>query len=332
MVLLLCLLVPMLVVAALSPWAVRVCARKNLVVDVCDKRSHTNPTPHGGAFVLVAVALLFMLPLLIFVGGAYDKAYMLVLLLASVPVAVVGWLDDVKGVSPSKRLVVHVLAVSIAVVMLPPLFDFMPLVIEKIILVLGWAWFVSLFNFMNGADGLAETQAIWSALMIMLLVPALAPFCAVLAGVCVGFLRVNWHPAKVFMGDVGSTWLGFMLAGLLLYGASDDTWRMIWPLAAVPLLFCYDATYTLMRRLAGGHNLWARHKTFWFHRILALGWRHDELVWGLLAANTLIALALLFEMRLGVRGLALAIGFVVVAGVSAAVQRTEKRKGIKHNA
>ena len=164
-------------------------------------------------------------------------------------------------------------------------------------LLLAWGWFVNLSNFMDGADGLATTQALLVLAGVAMLVPPLAPLALVLLAATVGFLRVNgpWvaAPRKVFLGDVGSTWLGFMLGGLLLVGCADDTWRVIWPLATLPLLFCTDATSTLFRRLAQGQNPLVPHKQFWFHRFLALGHSHGQLLAWLVAVNlVLLALAL----------------------------------------
>jgi UDP-N-acetylmuramyl pentapeptide phosphotransferase/UDP-N-acetylglucosamine-1-phosphate transferase len=334
-VVLLALLVgPAALVAVLGPATVRWCRARGLVVPVDARRAHKTPTPHGGGVLLVAVATPCLLALVAFwphswpglAVAPFDRAFVLALTLAALPVALVGWLDDVAEVRPSIRLAVHLAAVAVAVALLPPLFDFMPLYVEKIVLVLAWGWFVNLVNFMNGADGLVETQVVWASVGLVLLEPQLAPVALVLAGVTLGFLRVNWHPAKVFLGDVGSTWLGFMLGGLLLAGVVDNTWYSMWPLAVLVLPLCLDATSTLVRRIAGGYPVWQPHKTFWFHRILALGWRHDELVWGLLGLNVLLALFILAEVHSGVRGLSLALGLALGGLVMYTVRYTENSR------
>lgn len=338
--LLACLLVPMLLAGIFAGPVVAFCRRAGLVAIPTARHAHVNPTPHGGGVLIVALAVPVLLLLVALwperwstfselgVGPALaDRAYLLVLVLASLPVAVIGWLDDVREVRASVRLSVHLVCVLAAALMLPPLFDFMPLALEKILLVLGWGWFVNLFNFMNGADGFAETEAVFICLIVALLVPSLAPVCMVIAGATIGFLRVNWHPAKIFMGDVGSTWLGFMLGGLLLAGVVDNTWWSLWQLAAVPLVFCFDATYTLIARIAGGYPVWQPHKTFWFHRILALGWRHDELVWGLIGINLILSGFLFAEVYLHVRGVALVGGLAILVFLAYMVRRYETKKG-----
>jgi UDP-N-acetylmuramyl pentapeptide phosphotransferase/UDP-N-acetylglucosamine-1-phosphate transferase len=156
-------------------------------------------------------------------------------------------------------------------------------------LLLAWGWFVNLYNFMDGADGLATTQAVFLGVGLALLAPAFAPIGLIIAAAAAGFLRVNAPRAKIFLGDVGSTWLGFILGGLLLVAAADNTWQVLWPLATIALVFCADATSTLMRRVAYGYRPWEPHKTFWFHRALALGLSHQ----GLLAAVFMLNMLLL---------------------------------------
>ena len=271
------LLLVLVVSYLLAPATVAACRRRGMVAPVVARSSHSVPTPHGGGFLM---PLLFI-PLGLMLTWLWPlpfRGYITMLLLGSALVAYVGWLDDKHELSPRFRLTVHLLAVAVTLGLLPPLFDFMPLWLEKTLLLLGWGWFVSLYNFMDGADGLASTEAVALGLGLSLIVPAFAPLGLLLAAVTLGFLRVNAPPARVFMGDVGATWLGYTLAGLFLLAAVDDTITIIWSLATLPLVFAADATSTLIRRIATGHKPWEPHKTFWFHRVLALGYSHSHLV------------------------------------------------------
>lgn len=278
----------------LAPFAVDLCRRYGMVAPVVARSSHTVPTPHGGGFLLpllvtplgLAVTWLWPMPF---------KGFLTMLLLAGALIAYVGWLDDRHELSPRFRLIVHLLAVAVTLALLPRLFDFMPLWLEKALLMFGWAWCVNLYNFMDGADGLASSQAVALGLGLSVVVPSFAPLGLLLAAVTLGFLRVNAPKAKVFMGDVGATWLGYIITGLFLLAAVDDTFTIIWPLATLPLVFVADATTTLVRRIATGHKPWEPHKTFWFHRYLALGRSHHQLVCAVAAVNiSLLALALGF--------------------------------------
>lgn len=312
-----------------GPW----CRRQGLVAPVTARSSHTTPTPHGGGIIIPLVGT----PLgLAIVHGLHlpFASFLTLLLLAGIAVAYIGWRDDHHDLSPWLRLGIHLAAVAVGLIALPPLFDFMPTWLEKLILLLAWGWFVNLSNFMDGADGLATTQALLVLAGVAMLVPPLAPLALVLLAATVGFLRVNgpWvaAPRKVFLGDVGSTWLGFMLGGLLLVGCADDTWRVIWPLATLPLLFCTDATSTLFRRLAQGQNPLVPHKQFWFHRFLALGHSHGQLLAWLVAVNLVLLALALWGYALSLSWgeawaiIPLVFGLLLCGGAACYVQRQEK--------
>lgn len=316
----------------LGPWAVRVCTRKGLVVDITDRHSHQSPTPHGGGFILPLVAT----PIGLWCVFAFHMPYpdfLSVLLLAGVAVAAVGWRDDCGHLDPRLRLAVHMPAVAVALVFLPQMFDFLPLWLDRLILLLAWGWFVNLYNFMDGADGLATSESIALGLGMALLVPAFAPLGLVLAAAGAGFLRVNASPAKVFMGDVSSTWLGYMFGGLLLVACADDTWRMVWPLATLTLVFCADATSTLIRRVVQGFHPWEAHKTFWFHRLLGLGLSHGQLV-GLVAGVNMVLYGIaVFSLHLGQPEVGFAGSLLALAGGMWYIRHTEnarKARGGEH--
>lgn len=309
----------------LSPMVVGFCRRMGLVSAVTERSSHTIPTPHGGGILLplvvtpVALALTWLWPLPF-------KGYLSVLLLSGLLVAYVSWLDDRHELSPRIRLLIHLFAVAITLFLLPQLFDFMPLYLEKVLILFGWTWFVNLYNFMDGADGLATTQAIAMGLGLSILVPELAPVGLVLAAAGTGFLRVNGPPAKVFMGDVGATWLGFIIAGLFLLAAVDDTVNVIWPLATLPLVFATDATTTLVRRVLQGHKPWEPHKTFWFHRFMALGHTHGQLVASVAGLNLVLFLCGWLSYRSGKPFTGFLAGLLVICAVACYIRAREQAK------
>lgn len=318
-----------LLVCALSPWAVRLCRRFGMVSAVTARSSHVQPTPHGGGFILplvvvpLALALTWLWPLPF-------KGYLSVVLFGSLLVAYVGWLDDRHELSARTRLLVHLFAVAIPLLLLPRLFEFMPLPLEKTILLFGWAWFISLFNFMDGADGLASTQAVAMALGLAIFVPVLAPAGLLVAAAAAGFLRVNGPPARVFMGDVCATWLGYVLAGLFLLAVTDNTINIVWPLSTLPLVFAADATSTLVRRIAQGHKPWEPHKTFWFHRFMALGHSHARLVGRVALLNAvLFACAWLgYQTPYPITGFLL--GVLVICAVACYIRAGEKARRTRH--
>ncbi len=314
-----------LLVTWLSPWAVKVCRHLGMVASVTERSSHIQPTPHGGGFILPLVVV----PLLLAVTWVWPlpfKGYLSVLLMGSLLVAYVGWLDDRHELSAHTRLFVHLFAVAIPLLLLPRLFDFMPLGVEKALLLLGWAWFVSLYNFMDGADGLASSQAVAMGLALAVFVPVLAPAGLLVAAAAAGFLRVNGAPAKVFMGDVCATWLGYLLAGLYLLGAVDNTMNVIWPLATMSLVFAVDATATLLRRIRQGYKPWQPHKTFWFHRYLALGHTHGQLVARVAMLNAVLFVCAWFGYQLPYPATGFLAGLLVICAVACYIRAGEKAR------
>ncbi|PZP39411.1 MAG: hypothetical protein DI585_04195 [Pseudomonas fluorescens] len=312
-----------------SPKVVEYCRRMGLVSQVTARSSHTVPTPHGGGLILPLVVVPVGL-LMSWLWPLPFKGYLTVLLLGSLVVAYVSWLDDRHELSPKLRLIIHFLAVTVTLFLLPPLFDFLPLGLEKILLMVGWAWFINLYNFMDGADGLATSEAIALSLGLALLVPAFAPLALMIAIACTGFLRVNGPPARVFMGDVGATWLGFILAGLFLIAVVDDTINVIWPLATLPLVFAVDATSTLIRRIWQGHAPWQPHKTFWFHRYMALGHTHSQLVGHVALVNVILLSISILAYAYHCPWLAFLSGMLAMGLIAWYIRRREKR-GYTHD-
>ncbi|PIZ30721.1 MAG: hypothetical protein COY40_03720 [Alphaproteobacteria bacterium CG_4_10_14_0_8_um_filter_53_9] len=324
------LLLPFLLTMLCSPFAIRFCQQHGLLAEDDGRRLHKNPTPHGGGLLLPLIGVPAML--LATHSGALGtgvesfKLFISVMLVASLAVAFVGWWDDKHNIAPAIRLTVHLLAVGAGLACLPPLFDFMPLILEKLILLLAWGWFVNLYNFMDGADGLATSEGVAIGLGIALIVPSIAPLAGVIMGICLGFLRVNWSPARVFLGDVGSTWLGYTLGGLLFVALINDTWSVIWPLSTITLVFCLDATSTLIRRMAEGHKPWVPHNTFWFQRFLALGYKHSTLALAVTGLNALLLAVALVAYTAQASAFALPVGILLVASTAVWIRRKEKQK------
>ena len=145
-----------------------------------------------------------------------------------------------------------------------------------------WVWFVNLYNFMDGIDGLAgsETAAIGIGLALFAVVgtggdPALAAPAAAIAAAAIGFLVWNWAPARIFLGDVGSVPLGYLLGFLLLATAARGYWKFA---LILPLYFLADATITLLRRLARGERVWLPHREHFYQQAVQRGLGHAAVV------------------------------------------------------
>jgi Fuc2NAc and GlcNAc transferase len=247
------------------------------------RSSHRQPTPRGGgvAFVLVAVVA----SLLALVSGSRPATAALPLL--ALPLALVGFLDDRHNLPASWRYGVQ-LATALALILLSPLP--WPWLALPLLLIAATA-VINFTNFMDGLDGLvAGCMAVTlSALILKLSAPW--PIWA-LVGSLLGFLLWNWSPAKVFMGDVGSTFLGAVFAGLVLQAPS-------WPealgllLVATPLLA--DACLCVLRRLKAGQPVFQAHRLHLFQRLHQTGWSHAQVASLYIAATAASALALLWS-------------------------------------
>lgn len=253
---------------------------------------HAIPKPSGSGLVAVPV-LLACWWLASPVPGDLNRALIPCALLLSI----VGWFDDIYRLPASKRLVAYLAIIGIYLALLPrsaQIFPFLPLVAERAVLLLALAWYVNLFNFMDGIDGLAGSQAASIGIGFVVVAGMAAPgasLALVIAGAMFGYLAWNWAPGRVMMGDAGSIPLGFLTGALMLELAFSGQ------LAAaliLPAYFCIDATVTLVRRLRAGHRFHDSHKEHFYQRAAAACASHATVVTTAIVANAgLVAAALL---------------------------------------
>jgi Fuc2NAc and GlcNAc transferase len=246
-------------------------ARSAKLIDVPNERSsHTVPTPRGGG---VAIVLTFLAGLLVLQWqGPLPAARFDGLLLAAALVAAIGFADDRWQLRASKRLAGHIVA---AAWLLWHLGSMPPLTLLGHPVDLGWAgpplamlylvWAINFFNFMDGIDGIASLEAITVALggaVLNLLVLGADSWVlpALLACCCAGFLVWNWPPARIFMGDAGSGFLGLVVGGLTL-GSAFQAPVLFWGWAILQGCFMVDATTTLLRRVYRGERAMQPHRT-----------------------------------------------------------------------
>jgi len=245
---------------------------------------HERPTPHGGGLGIV-LALLATGAWL----GVPDLLLAMVLGLALLSLA-----DDLRHLPFWLRLGAHLGAAAALcyLVALPALWW------PPAMLAVGWM--TNLYNFMDGADGLAGSQGVagfaaYAAGFAVAGDPALAAWCAAAAAACAGFLCFNWPPAKIFMGDAGSIPLGFLAGGLGLVGIWQGAWPAWFPLLAFAP-FVLDASATLARRALEGERVWEAHREHVYQRMVQMGYGHRGMTsrWAILmSAGALLAAGLL---------------------------------------
>ena len=283
----------------LTPLAARVASAVGLVDRrSSDRRLHTSPIPFGGGiamFAAVAVPVLLLKPSL---GGRAHA-----ILLGACVCAAVGLLDDRFEINPIAKFAGELAAAAIPVIagatidhLTLPLLH--PLDLGALQYPVTMLWIVALmnsFNFIDGMDGLAAgigtiTASTFAILALSLNRGGAALLAAALAGACLGFLRHNFHPARVFMGDAGSLTLGYLLALIAIQGVLKTA-------AAVALLFptlvllvpIFDTSFVLLHRIKYGRRPWSADANHLHHRFVRVGFGQRRAALALYAWSALLA-------------------------------------------
>ncbi len=257
------------------------------IFDVPNERSsHTTPTPRGGGIIIVLVCLIFYTGYTIFVSDNFLWSY----LLGASLIAVVSWLDDIFDISFVWRILVHSVSALLIILTLGffgeiyfPLVEKTEFGIFGAILTFFWiVWLTNAYNFMDGIDGIAGMQAItagigWLIIGELLGFGDVGIYGGVIAASSFGFLIHNWQPAKIFMGDVGSAFLGYSFAvlPLLAKNRSSDNYSLL-PVIAVGLVFLFvsDTLITFFSRILKGEKIWQAHRRHIYQRFVITGFSH----------------------------------------------------------
>jgi Fuc2NAc and GlcNAc transferase len=267
------------------------------------RSSHRVPTPRGGGLAIVAA---FSLAVAVLYGRERLPFDFLMALAGALPVAAIGFWDDHGHVPARWRFLVQVACAAFALYWLG---GFESVSVGGSRYELGWfgnvlggyfiVWLLNLFNFMDGIDGIAGVEAIavtLSAALLLGLGPAISDsgsggiFLA-LAAATAGFLAWNWPPAKIFMGDVGSGFVGFLLGVFALHSAvAGELSLTVW-LILVGVFFV-DATVTLLRRMASGQRWYEAHRSHAYQHAAVRWGSHGKVTLAVLAINLLWLLPL----------------------------------------
>ena len=245
--------------AAATAWARRYATRRGLMDQPGERRSHAIPTPRGGGIGIAIAGLGCLAALGAGVAGAWWWATSGLLL-----VAAAGWWDDHRPTSPALRLALHALAGgALAIAMRghgaepwEAVFGFALVVV-----------LVNVWNFMDGIDGLAASQgALCAAALLLLATGPVALLAVTVAAACLGFLPFNLPRARIFLGDVGSGAIGYLLAVLLAFVAMERPVGQWWLLLLAVSAFLVDAALTLGGRLLRAERWWTPHVQHLYQR------------------------------------------------------------------
>jgi UDP-N-acetylmuramyl pentapeptide phosphotransferase/UDP-N-acetylglucosamine-1-phosphate transferase len=299
-----------LIVSYFSVVAIRRWAEYHQVLDFPNERSsHTRPTARGGGLAIIVVSVLSML-LYVAANPEQSQPGMGAYVIGAALIAIVSWIDDLRSVPAYVRLSMHGLGALFAIAgfgywqfVAVPVWGMLDL--QWLGLALAWLWIVGLinaFNFMDGIDGLAGGQAVltglgWTGLGWLYGQTLIAAVGLIVAASSLGFLWHNWPPARIFMGDVGSTFLGYTFAVLSLMAARSSPLflvagvLLVWP-------FVFDASFTILRRMRHHENIVAAHRTHLYQRLVTSGSSHlsvTVLYLGLSLAGIVAALLWLMD-------------------------------------
>jgi UDP-N-acetylmuramyl pentapeptide phosphotransferase/UDP-N-acetylglucosamine-1-phosphate transferase len=256
--------------AAGTAIAIRHAHRRGMLDQPGERRSHASATPRGGGIGFVSVALLAFVvlgswqrqPGWWWIGGGLSL------------VAGIGWWDDHRPLPALPRLLVHALAALALAAGLAQLGAPNGIAVLGFVLALG---LVNAWNFMDGIDGLAASQALLCAAgFACLLAGPWQALAVLLAGACLGFLAFNLPPARIFMGDVGSGALGYLVAALLAaccIGRPPTGWPL---LLLPPAAMLVDSSLTLARRALRGEAWWRPHVQHLYQRLAAKWGKHGR--------------------------------------------------------
>ena len=292
-------------------WPARWCLRRLGVIDKPNARSsHAIPTVRGGGVSIILTLLGAIVGLAWISGEQLDMAPILTLGVAVLVLAVVSFCDDLKSVGARVRFGCHAAAaiLVLAIVGVPQIGTWET---SRLILALvGFLWvagYTNAFNFMDGINGLAAGQAAVTGLATAALalaagVPVQHPLvllALVVAGAAAGFIPHNFPRARMFMGDVSSAPLGFLLAAPGWWLACEAGWWLLLPVGLLHANFVLDTGVTLARRVARGERWYEPHREHFYQRLIRSGFSHVYVTGWELGFQIVIATAVVMAVRAG---------------------------------
>lgn len=298
-------------------YLIKLYALKYKILDIPNNRSsHFSPTPRGGGLAIV-ICWYIGITFLYFTHEIESKLYFA--FLSGIILAIISLVDDIISLKPAFRLLAQFISAIIALFFLKGLCSLKigSLIIDSELILLPFiiiaiVWFINLFNFLDGIDGYASVEAISIAVVLFLFTRNLVSI--ILVACVAGFLYWNWPKAKIFMGDIGSTQLGFILIILGIYLNNENQFDFVfWAILASP--FWFDATLTLFRRIINKEELSQAHRKHAYQRIVQSGFSHKKTDLILIIINIILALVIFVIHRYAILSIPLIIavlGFLVL--------------------
>ena len=249
--------------------------KKSLVAIVNERSSHNIPTPHGGG---MAIAITwFVGTIYLYVDNQIEATLFYPLLIGFI-ISIVSFCDDIYELSATLRLAVQSTVSVMGLFFVGGLnsidlglFSIENPIVTNIFAFFLIIWFINLYNFLDGINGYAGSEAVFLAVAGFILFGG--DHFLVLAVAVLGFLYWNWNKAKIFMGDVGSTLLGYNIAIFTIYYTNQEPTNF-WIWIILFSVYWFDATLTLIRRKLNKEKLSLAHKKHAYQRLTQAGWSH----------------------------------------------------------
>lgn len=276
---------------------------KHIIDNPGARSNHNIPKPRGGG---IATVIIFSLIYPLFSYLAFNEYYYAsILALLVTTLGVVGFIDDIKSINVLPRFIAQIIIVALMLFLLFPKSNLLlPLtfsyVMDKLLLVLLVTYFVNIYNFMDGIDGITASNTI--AIMIGTLAIIISNNLAlesvlylniIITACSLAFLLFNWHPSKIFYGDVGSLVLGLLTAFSLLKITYAG---YFWPALLIAGYYLFDATLTIIRRLITGEKIWQAHSKHFYQLAVRKGYTHSQIVIVISIINIILILVALFYL------------------------------------
>jgi Fuc2NAc and GlcNAc transferase len=301
--------------------AIRWLALRSSMLDHPNPRSaHMEPLPLGGGAAIAIVVCMWL------AVAPLDGLNGIVLALAGAAIAAIGFVDDLRSVSKWLRLLVHGMAIAVLLRATEQMghLDIPGLprqdLLEASVALISLMWLVNLYNFMDGIDGLAAAEAVTTSLGMAACLhfggyfaPESFALCLVTAGSALGFLVWNWPPARIFMGDVGSGFLGFVMGALAIL-AHRQAGLSLWVPVILLSVFVTDASLTLLRRMARRERWYEPHRLHAYQRLSRRFGAHRPVTVIAIAVNLfwLMPLAIAAARRPEIAGLLAGVAYTPV--------------------
>ncbi len=308
-------IIPLLLSIIITKPLIAFLKEKQMVDMPNQRKNHKIPTPRGGGIaILICILICFETIEL----QSHTTYYSIYLIIAISICAAISLLDDAFTISIPLRMYFQILSVYLTINSLygynTNLLPHLSLTIEKTLIAIALLGFINIYNFMDGIDGLAGSQTIYIATIVLIfsiidpqIDSSISYLCLSIIGSCLGFLIYNWHPAKIFMGDVGSVTLGLICGWLLLNIAIHG---YIAAAIIIPGYYLADGITTILKRLIQKKKIWHAHSEHYYQLAVRKGSSHSQVTKRIICCNLILGILSLFSINYSIASLILATLFL----------------------